>query len=158
MFVVIVTGSVGAGKTKVARGIAKKYKLKYLDVGKLIKENKLYDKYDRKLKTYIVDTKKLNRFLIKLIKKDKNLIIDSHLSHFLDKKYIDLCVVVKCDISVLKKRLEVRKYSKAKIRENLDAEIFDVCLVEATEREHKIKVIDTSKGIKKKDLYIPQLD
>jgi broad-specificity NMP kinase len=43
----------------------------------------------------------------------------------------------------LKKRLEKRNYSKSKIRENLDAEIFDVCLVEAKEKGHKIKVIET---------------
>ena len=80
------------------------------------------------------------------------MVIDSHLSHYLDKKYVDLCVVVKCDIKVLKKRLEKKKYSKAKIRENLDSEILDVCLVEALENGHKIKVIDTTKGFKKKDI------
>lgn len=159
MFVLIVSGAVCTGKTKVARAIGKRYNLKYVDVNKLIKENKLYDSYDRGLKSYVVDIDKLNEFLIRYIKNSKKgLVIDSHLSHYLDKKYVDLCVVVKCDISVLKKRLEKRKYSKLKIRENLDGEIFDVCLVEAKENGHRIKVIDSSNGIKKKDLYISQLE
>ncbi|MEK6934559.1 MAG: AAA family ATPase, partial [Nanoarchaeota archaeon] len=121
--IIIITGTSGSGKTKVAREIAKKYKLKYVDVGSLIIKNKLYDKYDRKFKSYIVDERKLNRFLIKLIKKEKNLVLDSHLSHYLDKKYVDLCIVTKCDLKILKKRLEKRKYSKEKIKENLEAEI-----------------------------------
>ena len=40
-------------------------------------------------------------------------------------------------------------YSKSKIRENLDAEIFDICLNEAKEKGHSTFVIDTTKGIKK---------
>ncbi len=153
--IIICTGTPGTGKTKVASKIAKMYKLKYVDVNKLIKKNKLYERYDRKLKTYIVDAKKLNKFLVDYIKKSsKNLILDSHLSYYLDKKYVDLCVVVRCDIKVLKKRLEKRRYSNNKIRENLDAEILDVCLVEAKDNGYKIKIIDTTKGIKKKDLLI----
>ena len=147
--IIVVTGAIAAGKTTVAKKLAKKHNLEYLDINSIIKKNKLYEKYDRKFNSYIVDVKKLNKFLIKYIKEHPDLVIDSHLSHYLDKKYVDLCVVVKCDIKVLKKRLEKRKYSKNKIRENLDAEILDVCLVEASEKGHKIKVIDTSKGINK---------
>ena len=39
---------------------------------------------------------------------------------------------------------------KNKVRENLDAEIFDICLNEAKENKHKIIVLDTTKGIKTK--------
>lgn len=152
--IIIISGSVGTGKTFVAKILAKKYKLRYIDVNKLIKKNKLYESYDRKLKTYIVDVKKLNKNLIGIIKKNKNLVIDSHLSHYLPKKYVDLCIITKCDLKVLKKRLEKRGYSKEKIRENLDAEIFDTCLMEAEERKHKIKIIDTSKGIKNLEKFI----
>ena len=88
----------------------------------------------------------MNKILIEIIEKSKkDLVIDSHLSHYLPKKYVDLCVVTKCDLKVLKKRLEKRKYSKEKIRENLDVEIFDICLNEAKEKGHKVKVVDTSK-------------
>ncbi len=151
MKIIVVTGTPGTGKTNVARLISKKYNLKYVDLNKLIKNNKLYEKYDKKFKTFIVDIKKLKKFLADYVK-NKDVVIDSHLSHYLDKKYVDLCVVVKCDIKVLKKRLKKRKYSKIKIRENLDSEIFDVCLIEAKEMGHKIKLIDTSEGLKKRDL------
>jgi len=143
---IIVTGSVGTGKTTIAKKIAKDKNYIYVDVNALIKKNKLYESYDKILKSHIVNIKRLNKFLISLIKNsEKSLVIDSHLSHYLPSKYVDLCVVTKCDIKELKKRLEKRKYSKEKIRENLDAEILDVCLIESLKNKHKVKVIDTSK-------------
>tara|TARA_Y100000034_G_scaffold136940_1_gene217409 strand:- start:5440 stop:5904 length:465 start_codon:yes stop_codon:yes gene_type:complete len=150
MKTIIITGSPGTGKTRLAKKLAKQKHYEYINVAKLVKQGKLYDKYDRKRRTYVVDTKKLNKFLIEIIKTYKNnkikgIIIDSHMSHFLPKKYVDLCIVTKCELKKLKKRLQKRKYNKAKIRENLDCEIFDVCLTEAKERKHKIKVVDTNK-------------
>ena len=149
MTVIVVTGTPGCGKTKVAKEIARKRKLKYIDVRGLIKKNKLYDSYDKRLKTYVVDVKKLKKFLVKMIKESREgLVIDSHLGHYLDRKYVDLCVVVKCDLKILKKRLEKRGYNKLKVRENLDSEILDICLVEATEKGHNINVVDTTNGFK----------
>ena len=142
----IVTGSVGSGKTIIAKELAKKINYKFIDLNGLIKQNKLQGKYIKKLDTYEVDINKLNKFLDKLIKESKeNLIIDSHMSHYLRPETVGLCVVCKCELKELKRRLEARGYSKEKIRINLDAEIFDVCLVEATERKHHILIVDTTK-------------
>ncbi len=148
MKVIIVTGTPGTGKSRTARKIAKEKGYRYFDVNKLIKENNLHEEYDRKRQTYNVDVKKLNRFLLKLIeeekaKKTKGIILDSHLTHYLPAVYADLCIVTKTDLRKLKRRLEKRGYSKGKIRENLDAEIFDVCLQKAKEIGHKTKVIGT---------------
>lgn len=146
MKVIIITGSVGTGKTTLAKRLAKEHRFRRIDVNKLVKEGKLYDSYDRKTKSFFVDTKKLSSFLIKLIKNSKqSLVIDSHLSHYLPRKYVDLCIVTKCDLKVLEKRLKKRKYSKEKIKENLECEIFDVCLNEAREKGYRIRIVDTSK-------------
>ena len=143
---IVVSGSVGTGKTLVSKKLARKYNLFYFNINDFIKGNKLYDSYDRKRQTFVVDTRKLIPILINAIKKSKRVIIfDSHLSHYIPRKYVKLCIVCKCDLKKLKKRLEKRKYSKDKIRENLDVEIFDVILNEAKEFKHKIKVIDTTK-------------
>tara|TARA_Y100000310_G_C20651012_1_gene799436 strand:+ start:241 stop:720 length:480 start_codon:yes stop_codon:yes gene_type:complete len=150
--IIAVTGSVGSGKTTIAKKLAKALKVKYVDVNFLIKKNKIHDSYDRKNKCYVVDTKKLNKFLISLIKEDNNLILDSHLSHYLPKKYVDLCIVTICDIEVLGKRLKKRKYSKDKIADNLEAEIFRSCLFESKKNKHNILVIDTSEKFDVKDV------
>lgn len=143
--VICVSGSVGTGKTFVAKKITKILKANYVNITDFIKKNKL-GIYNKKYRSYEVDIKTLNKELIKLIKKSKsNIIIDGHLSHYLPKKYVNLCIICTCDIKKLKKRLEKRKYSKSKIRENLDVEIFDIPLIEAKEKKHNIKIIDTSK-------------
>ena len=161
MKTIIVSGTPCTGKTTLANKLAKKLDFKYIDVNKIIKKGNISEEYDKKRKSAVIDIKKLNKKLIEIInqykklslknkksfKKIKGLIIDSHLSHNLPQKYVDLCIITKCDLKELQKRLKKRKYNKDKIRENLEAEIFDICLNEAKENKHKIIAIDTTKGI-----------
>lgn len=150
---IIISGSVGTGKTTLAKKLAKKLDCRYLDVNQLIKENKLSESYDKKRKCKVIDIKKLNPILTKEInktkteKKHKGIIIDSHMSHFLPKKYVNMAIITKCNLKTLAKRLKKRHYNKKKITENLECEIFDVCLNEAKEQGYKIKIIDTTNGI-----------
>ena len=142
MKTIIITGTPGTGKTTLSKQLAKKLNLNYLDANLIIRKYNLSEGYDRKRKTKIIDTKKLNKALIKEIKiynksyfniqkskkYTKNLtksiktqkqikngiIIDSHLSHCLPNKYVDLCIVTKCSLKTLEKRLKKKKYDKAR--------------------------------------------
>ena len=152
--VIIVTGTPCTGKTEIAKKLSLLLKMRYIDVNKLIHAKKLYSHYDKLRDTKIVPIQPLIRELTSIIKKSESLIIDSHLSHFITSKLVDLCIVTKCDLKQLKKRLEKRAYSAKKIRENLDSEIFDVCLLEAQEQGHEILVIDTSSKINLSNIVI----
>lgn len=146
MKVILLSGSVGTGKTTLAKKIAKKHSYKYIDLNKIMIKNRLCSGYDKKLKTYLIDIKKSNKLMISLIKEakinnEKGIVIDSHLSHYLPAKYADVCIITKTSLNNLKKRLEKRGYTKNKMKENIEAEILDVCLVEALENKHKVKIV-----------------
>ena len=143
MAVIIITGTPGTGKTSLALEIAKNG-YEYVDANKVIEQNNLVESFDKKRDTNVVDEKKLSDAFVKLIKTKKALVIDSHMSHCIPAKYVNICIVTKCNLKVLKKRLEKKGYSKEKVRENLDAEILDVCLTEAEEAGHKLLIVDTS--------------
>jgi len=145
--ITIVTGVPGTGKTTIAKKVAKKTKAVYIDVNEIIKRHKLSEGYDKKRKTSIIDTQKLNKRLIAVIKEAKkkklSLVIDSHLAHYLAKKWVDECLVTKTTLKKLKQRLKKRNYSKGKIQENMMCEIFDLCRIEAEEAGHNVKIINT---------------
>lgn len=150
MAIYICTGTPGTGKTELCKELAKQMKLKYVDVNKVIKEKKLVEGYDELRETSIVDERNLAKALVELAKGKKNMIIDSHMSHELPPKYVDWCIVTKCDTDVLSKRLEKKGYPREKVEENVDAEILDICRSEAEQYGHKIVVVDTSKESAKK--------
>ena len=147
MKVIIVTGTPGSGKTKFAKRLSRKPGFEYIDVNKLIAKHKLHQGYDANLKTKIVDTNKLSKFLISYINKSKakGVIIDSHLSHYLPPSFVDECYVTTCDLKELRQRLKKRGYSARKIRDNLEAEAFSACLTEAQDAGHETLAISTSK-------------
>lgn len=101
--IIIVTGTPGTGKTTLAKALARKLRVPYCDVNKVINEENLREEYDRKRQTYVVDEKKLTKVLLRKIKEEKDLIIDSHLSHEIPRKHVDICIVTKTDIKILKK-------------------------------------------------------
>ncbi|MBN1544366.1 AAA family ATPase [Candidatus Woesearchaeota archaeon] len=145
---IVVTGTPGTGKTTVAKALAKKLSYAYIDVNKVIAQNRLSEGYDRKRKCRIVDVKKLNRLLGNIIENSKTeAVIDSHLSHYLPSELVKVCVVTKCGLKSLSMRLKKRGYPKHKISENLECEIFDVCLNEARESGHKPIVVNTDKKV-----------
>ncbi len=144
--IIVISGTPGTGKTYIAKKLSKKLRYDILEVSKFIKDNKI-GKYNKRLRTIDVDINKLNKEIIKIIKKNKNLIIDGHLSHYLPRKYVDLCIIIKCDLKILEERLKKRGYNQQKIKDNLEAEIFDSILDEAYKSKHNIIVIQNSKKL-----------
>jgi len=144
--VIVITGTPGVGKSTLAQKLSVKLGYARLDLHKYYAL--LSVGYNQKKQCYDIDIKKFKKLVEAKVKEPaarKGLIIDSHIAHLLPKNLVNLCIVLTCsNLKELERRLKKRKYSAKKIRENLDAEIFQVCLMEAKERGHKIKVIDTS--------------
>lgn len=156
--VIIVTGTPSTGKTTLAKQIEKKYCFKRLDVNAIIKKNKLREGYDRKNKCWIIDEYRFTSVLEAVVrekrKNRKKIVIDSHLSHYLSPRFVDICLVTRCDLDELYRRLKKKRYPKNKIEENMECEIMEVCLQEAYERKHVLIVVDTTKKRKKERMNI----
>jgi broad-specificity NMP kinase len=76
---------------------------------------------------------------IKGVTSKKTIIIDSHLSHYIR---CDLCIVLRTNLKDLKRRLLRRGYSKKKIEDNMQSEIFRICLEEAKALKRSILVLE----------------
>ena len=146
---IVITGSPGVGKSTLAKYLAKKLKLDRLDLHYYYK--RVSTGYNRSKQSYDIDNDKFqNRAKEKLMLSKKGLIIDSHSSHLLPRKLVDICIALTCsNLKKLKTRLRKRNYSKKKIKENLDAEIFQICLMEAKEKRHTVLVFDVAEVMDK---------
>ena len=144
--IIIFTGTPGTGKTELAKALAKELHYEYIDVNQVIDDNNLKEEYDKKRDTYIIDEEKLSNILIELIKEKKNLVLDSHMSHEIPSEHVDHCIVTNCNPPKLKERLELRGYTEDKVQENVDSELFQVCLNEALEQGHHVYPIDTTEN------------
>ncbi len=143
--IIVVTGSPATGKSTLAKQLAEELGFEHIDLNRVIEERGWHEGRDEKRDTLVVDETTLTRRVKALVKPKKDYIIDSHLSHFISSKIVDVCIVCTCELKELKKRLEKRGYAAEKVRENLDAEIFETCRLEAEENGHKIIIVDTSK-------------
>ena len=138
IMIIAITGAPGTGKDTVSKIIADKLDFELVDLNQLAKDKKLFIGYDEKRKCEIVDIKKLNQE-IKKIKRDA--IIQSHYAHEISS---DIIIVLRANPAELRKRLGKRGWPPEKIKENIEAEIMEVCKDEALQKTRKVFEIDTS--------------
>lgn len=134
----LISGTPGTGKTSVAKLLSKELNYKLIKINDFAKEKNLIISKDKKRNSDIVDTNKLNKEISKL---KGNFVIEGHLAHFCKG---DFCIVLRTNPKELEKRLKKKKWNSSKIKENVDAEIIDVCLQEALQINKNVYEIDTT--------------
>ncbi len=144
--VIAVTGVPCSGKTTLAKQIVKKLNGVYVgleDVKKI--DKKIVYGFDDERGVEIIDEDLYEKAVAKIIKDSKKpVVVDLHFSHIISKKLVDLCIVCRCNLKELRRRMVERGYSGKKIQENMDVEIFDEILVEAQELGHNLVEINTT--------------
>ncbi len=151
----MITGTPGVGKSSISKLLASKIDAQVISISELVKKEKLYCGIDKKRDTLIADMKKISRRIRNLISnfsESQNIIIEGHFAtDIVPPEKVSLVFVLRKDPEELRKILEKRFYKERKIKENLAAEILDVCLYDAVKRcgVDKVCEIDTtSKSLK----------
>lgn len=146
--VVVVTGTPASGKTTLSKIIAGQIGALHIDLGKLAMEKRFIARKDPFLDTDIVNIVPLRKHLQEVLRsKGPELIIEGHYSTaIIPREQVWKALVLRCDPAELKRRMRRKKWGRLKIKENILAEILDVCLVEALRAYggRKVSELETS--------------
>jgi len=135
-----ITGTPGTGKTSIC-SILEGRGYHVIHMNDLIKCEHLYSEVDDERDTVVADMDRVFSRVCELVGDDDGVtILDSHMSHHI----ADNVIVLRTAPSELRNRLESRKYSDAKVQENIEAECLDVILVESVEWCQKVYEVNTT--------------
>ncbi len=143
--IILVTGTPGVGKTELARRLAKETSSQLLNLSEIVKKERLHKGFDKSSQSYIMDERRVYNRLKQsfALHPDEGIVIETHsLGSFLPIKPGMIAVVLRLDPLVLYKRLRTRKWTKRKAWENVEAEIIDVSLFEASKLLGKERVYE----------------
>lgn len=143
-----ITGTPGVGKTSVSKMLGKNLKSKVLNEKEFALEKGL-GKWDSEEDELVVPLEKLKNALNKMLKTEKNVIIEGHMlcEIALD---IDFIVLITLDPELLEERLGARRYPAPKIQDNVFCEGIDYCKKHVSRKYPKKKIIEvgSQKSIK----------
>jgi len=149
--VILLTGVPGVGKTTIAALLSERLKGVHVNLSELALAEGLVTGYDSIRETSIVDLERTTTRLMEIIREGRDpLVIEGHFSQdVVSPERVSNVFVLRRAPWRLKDELESRGYNPEKVKENVEAELLDICLVEAIEAYGKEKVceLDTT-GIK----------
>jgi len=117
---IVITGTPGTGKSCISREAARLLKLPLIDLKRIANEHRLVEK------GHEVDVRRLAAALRPILRKTKDFVAEGHLACEF-RIPADFVFVLRASPNVLKRRLARRRYGKAKLDENLMAEMLDYC-------------------------------
>ena len=131
--------SLGVGKSRLCQEICAANKsLTYVNINDLAKREKFLLEYDEENQCHILDDDAVSDYLdseyFQKSTAPSGLVIDYHSAGIVpETDHVHAIIVVRCSNDKLFDRLKQRKYSDKKIEQNIQSEIFQVCLDEAQE-------------------------
>lgn len=146
--VVLITGTPGTGKTSVSKLLADQIGAHYISLNRVARRERLHEAVDRARQTRVLDLDRTRLFFRKFLKDQKGTeIVDTHIADAVPKQYARRVIVLRCHPRVLDARLRRKGWGSSKVRENVLAEILDLCYSTAASYYgvRNVAQIDTSK-------------
>lgn len=141
----IITGTPGTGKTKIAEELADQTGYELIDLKKFVNQNGLFSIKEGQKE---VDVPLLRKRLLPHLKQFRDYIVEGHLACEI-KIPADHIIVLRTHPKTLKARMQKRRYKKKKLNENIEAEMLDYCVqrVEAVYGIRSLELDTTKRSI-----------
>ena len=78
--IIIITGTPGVGKSRLVKVLADRMKWLFLDIGSIVREEKLYSRFDMKDRSYVMDEQRVNRRLARFFANNapRKIVVEAH--------------------------------------------------------------------------------
>ena len=142
--VILITGTPAVGKTSLAKHLSETLDAQYINLTELAKTKQFILEEDKERQTLVIDEAKMRRKIRSIVNKaQKDIVIDGHYAAAVTPRTQATHVfVLRRHPQELREAMQKRGYTQAKQKENLEAEILDVCLVEALQKQPKALVCE----------------
>ena len=138
----LILGTPGVGKSKLAHSLGQKLGMKLIDLGPTVRSKKLYNRYDARTKSYVIDEGRVKAYLRDQLRGQEIIVATHIIDRLIPAKAVRLAIVLRLDPVKLNRRLRARGWTERKVWENIESELIDVCLEEAVRTFGKEKVVE----------------
>ena len=144
---IVIGGTPGTGKTKIAKIIGSRLTVETVSLGELAEKEGCISAQDKARNTGIINEDCLVEAILDIVDdKSKRVVIEGHYVDLVPNDSVEIAVVLRTHPETLRERLRERGYSKEKVNENIEAEVLGVCQLDALDAfgEEKVYEIDTT--------------
>lgn len=129
---ILICGTPGTGKSSLIDMVKPKLgEFNFVNISKFAIDNNCIEEYDEALSTQVMDEDKLNESLEPVVRENRFNLVESIHPDVLSPSLFDWVFVCRTDNTKLHDRLSSRGYSESKLKNNVEAEIFQLILDEA---------------------------
>ncbi|MBE0526815.1 MAG: adenylate kinase family protein [Candidatus Thorarchaeota archaeon] len=144
---ILIGGTPGTGKTKVAKILGSRLSIDVIALGELAGKSGCISAQDKARDTGIIDEDCLVEAIIDLVDdKSKRFVIEGHYIDLVPSSSVQWVFILRTHPETLTARLTERGYKEEKVKENVEAEVLGVCQLDALDAfgEERVLEIDTS--------------